>query len=273
MTRKNNISLVNFLIVVCVAIFLGMAIVETSLSFDGNVLIRFGARSNFEIINGEYYRVFLSTIIHAGLFHLLSNMFIMKIAGDIVEMIFGKLNFFLIVFASGLIGSLLSFACSVNTISVGASGIAFGIMGSHLALFLTNRRTYKQLIGMDLIVLLALNLVIGFIDSSIDSYAHIGGLIAGFVISYLLLALSEKKSLSRVLSIIAFLVLSAAIYGYGYNNYVNSGAYAYHKTLHYLERDMPREALAELMNARQKYPDNENIEKLMNAILMGGSHE
>lgn len=273
MIKRDDISIVNFIIVVCSAIFVGMIIVEFSFDFDAKLLHRFGARANYEIVNGEYHRILLSTLVHAGFLHLVSNMLMLKVAGDIIELIYGKLNFALIVLTGAVMGSAMGFAFSPDSISVGASGITFGIMGSHLALFLSNRTNYKNFIGMDFIILFVLNLFLGVLDSSIDTFAHIGGALGGFVLSYIMVKCSEKRGLALILSIAFSVFMSAGLFAYGYHNYVDSGDYAYHKTLDYFSRDMAKEGLKELTDAREQYPDNKKIEKLMNMIFMGGKNE
>lgn len=273
MMKRDDISIVNVMIVVCTAIFLGMVMLQFSFEFDTKLLYRFGARANYEIVNGEYHRLLLSTLVHAGFLHLVSNMLMLKIAGDIIEMIYGKLNFALIVFTSALMGSVMSFAFSPDTISIGASGITFGIMGSHLALFLGNRTNYKNLIGMDFIILFFLNLFLGVLDSSIDTFAHIGGAIGGFVLSYVMLRCSEKRGLALLLSVALCVLMSTGVFAYGCHNYIGSGDYAYHRTLDYFSKDMGKEGLKELMSAREQYPDNKRIEKLMNMIFMGEENE
>ena len=212
--QKIDIRMVHVFIVSCVAIFIGMIFSGGDFFFSNELLMRFGARSNFEIMEGEYYRLLLSTLVHSGATHLIANMISMKVVGDIVEAVFGKMNFLLIAFFSAVIGSAASFAFSSDSISVGASGIVFGLMGAHLSMFVTNKEKYKQYFGLDLLIFLVINTIIGIWDPTIDEFAHMGGLLGGFVTSMLLIKFSKKKIFSYVSIGVVMVLLSVSIFFY-----------------------------------------------------------
>ena len=102
--------------------------------------------------------------------------------------------------------------------SIGASGAIFGIMGA-IVYFGYHYRVYLgNVIKSQIIPVIVLNLAIGFLSSGIDNFAHIGGLIGGFLIT-MGLGIKYKSSTSQkingwVLSIIflAFTLYMAFFY-------------------------------------------------------------
>lgn len=266
--HKIDIRMVPVLIVICVAIFVGMIFSGGNIFFSNELLMRFGARSNFEIVNGEYYRLLLSSLVHSGAMHLIANMISMKVVGDIVEAVFGKINFILIAFFSALFGSVASFAFSSGSISVGASGIVFGLMGAHLAMFVTNREKYKQYFGLDLLIFLVINTMIGIWDPTIDEFAHMGGLLGGFITSMILIKFSKKKVFSYVLVVLVMAMLSIGSFAAGQGHYINSGDYAFDQIVELIRKEQYYEAEVQLMEAKDKYPDHVRIEKLFALIYL-----
>ena len=160
--------------------------------FEGNNILEIGAMSLVEFggnvgdltKNGEYYRLFSSMFLHAGLIHLACNMYSLYVVGPQVESFYGKLKYFFIFLFSGLTGGILSLAFSPdNVVSVGASGAIFGILGS-LCYFGYHYRVYLgNVLKSQILPIIGLNLLIGFMVSGIDNFAHIGGLIGGIFAS------------------------------------------------------------------------------------------
>jgi membrane associated rhomboid family serine protease len=124
---------------------------------------------------GEYYRLVTSLFMHAGIMHIAFNMLVLHQFGTQLEMFLGSKKFALIYFISGIAGSLASATFNdPYTISVGASGAIFGLMGSYFVVAKSVRFDTSQIVGV-----IGINLVIGFIVPNIDWHAHLGGLVAG----------------------------------------------------------------------------------------------
>lgn len=156
--------------------------------------------------NGEVYRLLTSTFMHASILHLVFNMYALSIIGKQVETFLGKPKFLLVYLFSGLTGSLLSCAIT-NSYSLGASGAIFGLMGS-LLYFGYHYRLYLGSVLLGQIVpVIVINLVIGYITPSIDNAAHIGGLVGGLFISLALGVNKDDERSSKVNGIITSLIL------------------------------------------------------------------
>ncbi len=144
------------------------------------------------IRSGEYYRLVTGIFLHGNLLHLLFNCYALFVIGSQIENFFGKVKYLIIYLFSGIVGALFSILFS-SYASIGASGAIFGLMGS-LVYFGYHYRVYLgNVIKSQIIPLILLNLVIGFLSSGIDNFAHIGGLIGGSLIS-IGLGVKDKSS-------------------------------------------------------------------------------
>ena len=174
-----------------------------------NPSIIYMTANNLNLVKGgEYYRIITSVFIHANIFHLLCNMYTLFIIGSQVENFLGKKKFIFIYIISALMGSLLSLAFS-SGFSVGASGAIFGLMGS-LVYFGYHYRLYlNTVIKSQIIPLILLNLALGFMISGIDNFAHIGGLIGGYL-STMAIGASDKATTQEKINGYIVLTLLAA---------------------------------------------------------------
>jgi rhomboid protease GluP len=151
-------------------------------------LIYFGAKFNPLIVEGQVWRLLTSIFLHIGLMHLLFNSYALFRLGIDVERVFGSGRFLILYLLSGVSGSLLSFAFNPH-LSAGASGAIFGLIGALGAHLFRHREAFGQL-GQrrlwDVVGVAGYNLVFGFITPGIDNLGHLGGLVSGVVLGWLL---------------------------------------------------------------------------------------
>ncbi len=165
------------LIIINVLVFLAMYIFGKG-SEDTLTLLLFGANYPVLVRAGDYYRLITSAFLHVGLLHLIFNNYALYVIGSQLESFLGKVKFLIIYLVSAICGSLMSMLFS-DGISVGASGAIFGLLGS-LLYFGYNYRVYLgTVLKSQIIPLIILNLIIGFVTPGIDNAAHIGGLLGG----------------------------------------------------------------------------------------------
>lgn len=189
------------LIVICVLYYLLVTLYGLihELSFSQSSLI-LGANANYYVYYGEYWRLLASVFMHGSIIHLFVNMYSLKNIGSEIEYTFGKYKFLAIFLFTGVVGSFLSYYASIVTISngiispllnphisVGASGAVFGLLGYLLVKKLNERKLmmegkYLNVDMNSLLVVIILNLGIGFISPGIDNNAHVGGFISGIVL-------------------------------------------------------------------------------------------
>jgi hypothetical protein len=113
-------------------------------------------------------------------------MWVLIIAGPLVERMVGNFGFLVLYLTAGLCGSLLSLLWHPLVISAGASGAVFGIYGALLGLLVRSGGSLPAKVLEALrdsgLAFVGYNLIFGFILSdTIDNAAHIGGLIGGFL--------------------------------------------------------------------------------------------
>ncbi len=153
-------------------------------------LLLAGAKNNRAIkVDGQYYRFLTSMFLHAGLLHIGFNAWALYVLGPEVERIYGTPRFVALYFIAGFAGGGASYALSPFP-AVGASGAIFGLVGALAVFYYTSRRLLgdvsRQQLG-SLITVIMINLFIGFSSGGlIDNFAHIGGLIGGALVGWLL---------------------------------------------------------------------------------------
>jgi len=166
--------------------------------------------NNYELVqNGEFYRLFTCMFVHADILHILFNMIALYSIGPVVERYYGKSKFLLIYLVSGLLGSIFSGVfMTADSISIGASGAIFGLLGSICYFTYYYRATLQGILRGSIMPVIIINLVIGFLSSSIDLSAHIGGLIGGILIS-MVIGIGDKHRKSDQINGLVVLILMA----------------------------------------------------------------
>jgi rhomboid protease GluP len=148
-------------------------------------LLHYGANSGEGVAEGEWWRLLTCMFLHGGLIHLVVNMYSLRILGPFIEGLFGSATFFLVYMIAGFGGSVASCLWNPIGVSIGASGAIFGLLGALIAFFLTHRRAMRPDFFRSsirrFVLVVGLNLFIGFTIPQIDNSAHMGGLLAGFV--------------------------------------------------------------------------------------------
>ena len=199
------------LIALNVIVFLFMYLFGAG-STDVLTLLKFGANYAPLVKIGEVWRLMTSVFVHIGLIHLLCNMYSLYIIGPQLESFFGKIKFLFIYIISGIIGNLFSVLLT-DGISAGASGAMFGLFGALLYFGYHYRIYLGTVIKSQVIPLIILNLMIGFMGSGIDNYAHIGGLVGGILSS---IAVGVKYKSSNFEKVNGWIVLGIFIGFLGY---------------------------------------------------------
>ncbi|MGH2726389.1 MAG: rhomboid family intramembrane serine protease, partial [Actinomycetota bacterium] len=132
--------------------------------------------------SGEWWRLFTAMFVHIGPVHLLFNMYALFLFGPAVEGRYGRFRFFALYFASGFLGSAFSVAFTNGGIRAGASGGVFGVLGCWIAFYLRHRNVRGSRDQLrSLFFLVGINLFLGLSIGGVDNFAHLGGLVGGFV--------------------------------------------------------------------------------------------
>jgi rhomboid protease GluP len=177
------------LLAINVIIFLLSGLLSRNLFSPSNsVLDILGAKVNSLIQAGQYWRLITAMFLHGSLLHIGFNAYALYVLGPEAERIYGTPRFLALYFIAGLAGGVASYALTPRD-SVGASGAIFGLIGGLGAFYYVSRgllgEISRQQLG-NLITVIMINLFIGFSSPVIDNTAHIGGLIGGAAIGWML---------------------------------------------------------------------------------------
>ena len=134
---------------------------------------------------GQWYRVFSSMFLHFGAPHLINNMLVLFVLGQRLEPAVGRLRFLLIYIAGGLGGNFISLFWDMRTgdysVSAGASGAFFAVMGGMIYVIIRHRGRVADLTMKQMLIMAAFSLYFGFASEGVDNAAHAGGLLCGFL--------------------------------------------------------------------------------------------
>jgi len=128
------------------------------------------------VAHGEWWRIVTGGFLHANLIHIAFNMYVLYVLGQMLEPVLGRFKFALIYFVSLLAGSLGALIVTPHSLTVGASGAVFGLMGT-AAVEMRARQVPIMQSGVGGLILI--NLVISFTLPGISWGGHVGGLIGG----------------------------------------------------------------------------------------------
>lgn len=137
------------------------------------------------IEQGQWYRMITSMFLHFGAPHLINNMLVLFVLGQRLEPVTGKMKFLLIYILGGLGGNLISLIWDMWTgnysLSAGASGAVFAVMGGMIYVIIRHRGRVADLNMKQMLLMAAFSLYFGFASGGVDNAAHAGGLLCGFL--------------------------------------------------------------------------------------------
>ena len=142
------------------------------------------------IYDKEYYRLITCMFLHDGIDHIFNNMIVLYLMGSYLEQHVGSLRYLVIYFSSGILAGCTSMVYNMvqnaYISSVGASGAIFGLTGGILGVVLLQRKNGRDMDLKRLILAIFLSLYSGFMEPYVDNAAHVGGFVAGFLITIIL---------------------------------------------------------------------------------------
>jgi len=155
---------------------------------NDKILLGLGQYNNF-VMSGGWWQLFTAMFAHVDLLHLLSNMLFLLVFGIRGEELFSEKEFFLIYFAGGLSGNLLTLLMGPSTVSAGASGAIFGMFGA--CVIYLGQTLGQSIVGA---LIFSFYLLILSAGARVNVFAHFGGLVAGLAIGY---TLAKNRKLIR----------------------------------------------------------------------------
>ena len=227
------------LAVACVLVF-GLMVLSGVSIMNPLITDLIGWGGNFGpsvVIDHQYWRLFTCMFVHIGLFHLAMNMFCLIGSGRTIERLFGHDGFLLLYLLSGSGGAIASLWYHPLTVSAGASGAIFGLFGGLLGFLAIRHRSVPLVVLKPLrasaFSFVAYNTILGAMNPAIDTAAHLGGLVTGFVCGLLFTAVSRSPGqinrisrFVRISAVAAFVLAVLAALGVYSRNHARNALMA-----------------------------------------------
>jgi membrane associated rhomboid family serine protease len=178
-TRNENMLATKAIVGITVAAFIVIGLRDANFNGNGRTaadLWLFGPK----VQQGQWWRIFTTSIVHAGLLHLFFNMVLLWIVGKLLEPGAGPVRFGLIYVVSVAAGSAAALIAQPHVAAVGASGGVFGVAA---AATIVMQRQGVRFWDTGFGPLLVINLVLDYFTPQISIAAHIGGAIGGLLVA------------------------------------------------------------------------------------------
>ncbi len=196
---KEKFFVTPILIDLNIAIYLAMVLAGLGiLTFTADDLLKWGGDCRPLTAHGEWWRLISSMFLHGGIMHLVGNMFGLYFAGVLLEPLLGRVKYLFAYMVTGIASGCASIWWHVATVSIGASGAIFGMFGVLLALLLMGvfPKESKKGLLITTAIFIGYNLIFGLVGG-IDNAAHLGGLISGIIVGFILSFTIDKKAISH----------------------------------------------------------------------------
>lgn len=183
-TRRESFSeYIRFYPIVTIFLALNIGIyLLTLLPFIGDYIISAGLGVNYLVADGEWWRLLTPMFLHGGIMHILFNMFVLFVFGPELEKITGKLRFASLFMLAGILANVATYLLQDPSYRhLGASGAIFGIFGAYGALVYYTKKSMPELRQI-IIPIIAISVIMTFVQPNINVTAHLTGLITGFII-------------------------------------------------------------------------------------------
>jgi rhomboid protease GluP len=141
----------------------------------------------FITFDNEWYRLLTAMFLHGSLLHVFFNMYVLFYLGALLERILGKWIFLMFYLGTGLLASFAVYALgNPNVVTVGASGAIFGIIGALFIMTYLKPYYFNPYFVRSIRSLTFINVALTFIIPQVSFYGHIGGLLSGFLLYFIL---------------------------------------------------------------------------------------
>ena len=154
----------------------------------------------------EYWRLVTAAFLHFGISHIANNMFLLLLMGDRLERALGHVKYLILYLVSAVGANLFSMVLDLRldpetfyrTVSAGASGAVFGVIGGLLWAVVRNRGRLEDLSARQMMIFAGLSFYYGLTAAGVDSKAHFGGLVTGFVMCMFLYRTKRRGNWAEV---------------------------------------------------------------------------
>ena len=186
-----------YIIVINAIVFLLMSLKGGFWFPSQDLLLEFGAKDPVSLAKGEYWRLFTPIFVHIGFIHFIMNNLGLYFIGYQLEKLLGARWYLALYLLAGLMGNIASSFFSL-ALSAGASGALFGLLGCGFFIERRLKQKLQKATGSKIksgiyTSMVVLNIVFGFMVPGIDNAAHMGGLITGIIVTYIMYRTRPNK--------------------------------------------------------------------------------
>jgi membrane associated rhomboid family serine protease/Flp pilus assembly protein TadD len=257
-TSSNTLGFTQILVGINLLVFVAMVLNGISATDPGGeALVRWGANWGRLTMTGQWWRLITYMFLHIGIIHIALNMWCLWDLGMLCESLFGTWTFGAVYVVCGIAGGIASLSWNPSTVSAGASGAIFGLVGALIASFYLGDFSMPQAFIRthlrSLLIFAAYSLLYGLIGR-VDNAAHLGGLVTGLAFGALIACAAPAAENVVTRSAVVFLV-SLMVLGGGWLRY--SRAYKLYCRWgdELLSENRPVEAIADFQRAIRVKPD------------------
>jgi membrane associated rhomboid family serine protease len=208
-----ELSVTRLLVVLNVLVYLAELAGGSGVNGTSGWIFNHGALFGPLVAQGDWWRLITAAFLHYGPIHLGMNMLALWWLGSPVEAALGRARYFLLYLAAGLAGSTGALLLNPNSVTVGASGAIFGVLG---ALFVLEYQATGRVMGQAM-TLIVINIAFSFAVPNISIGGHLGGLTAGILGTIALVSFRRyypavgRAGIVRGAAVVAIAIVAVAI--------------------------------------------------------------
>ena len=171
---------------------------------NSSALYCMGAKATGNIHHGAVWRLITPIFLHAGVLHILGNLWMLLRFGYILEARWGWWRFGLVYLLAGIGASMWSAVLGYESTSVGASGAIMGIVGADITYVIYNFQEIPdvKIEAMFVVIVMVMNFLFGISQTGIDNWAHFGGLMMGLPLGLWFVPQVQKRPIERIVRIV-----------------------------------------------------------------------
>ncbi|HZJ86472.1 MAG TPA: rhomboid family intramembrane serine protease [Erysipelotrichaceae bacterium] len=193
-------------------VFMGATFLSTKFGDSLAAVLMGGLYKNFIYGANEWWRIITAGFLHVDLFHILMNTLVLFQAGVLVETLYGKKQMIIIYLTSIITSSLLALIMmDGGTVSLGASGGVFGLMGAIIVYLYTSNLVKVPKVRSQIFRTLLANVLISLIPG-ISFYGHLGGFIGGVLITVSISNSAKLKPMKKHAMISTVIIIVGMVF-------------------------------------------------------------